>query len=63
LNCQIEQFIRFGRLVADALPQRLALQQLHGDERAQLVFANIVDDADIRVIQSRGGPGFPLKLV
>ena len=29
--------------------------------RAQLIFANVVNDADIGMIQSRGGACFPLK--
>ena len=43
------------------MPQRLAFQQLHGNEGAPVVFINVVDGADVRVIQRRGGPRFALE--
>lgn len=41
-----------------AVRQRLALEQLHRDEEPTLVVANLVDLAHVRVIDTRGGPGF-----
>ena len=43
------------------MPQRLALQQFHGNEGAAFVFIDVVDGADVRVIQGRGGPRFALE--
>src|SRR5208282_3355842 len=48
-------------LVVDPLFERLAFQQLHGDEVASAVFANLVDGADVRMVQSGGRARFALK--
>ncbi len=41
--------------------QRRALQILHGDERSPVLLADVIDRADVRVVQRRGGPGLALK--
>jgi hypothetical protein len=41
--------------------QRRAVQKLHDDEGAAAFFADVVDRADVGVIQSRGGFGFAAK--
>ena len=41
--------------------ERLPLQQLHGDEVLTVRFVDLVDRADIRVIQRGGREGFPLE--
>src|SRR6185436_18727395 len=41
--------------------QRRALQILHGDERAAVLLADVVDRADVGMVERRGGPGFTLK--
>src|ERR1700758_5611051 len=41
-------------LRGDSFPKSLAFQELHGDERSRLVFGDLVDGADIGMIQSRG---------
>ena len=41
--------------------QRLTLEQLHGDERTPVVFINVVDRANVRMIQGRRVPGLPLE--
>jgi hypothetical protein len=49
---------------ASALLERLALQKLHDDEGLACVLINVVDDADVGVIQRPGGPRLacqPLK--
>jgi hypothetical protein len=38
--------------------QSFAFEEFHGDEGAALVFANIVNGADIRMIQGGSGFGF-----
>ncbi len=41
--------------------QRLPLEQLHGEERPTFVFVNVVDGADVGVIERRGGAGLALE--
>ena len=50
---------RLQRATSDPLLQRGALQQLHGDEVATLVLVDIVDRADVGMIEPGGGTGFP----
>jgi hypothetical protein len=45
------------------MPESFPFQQFHGDERLAFMLANLVDRADIRVIQRGGGAGFPLKAI
>ena len=49
-------------LSSDVMLERLPLQQLHDDEGLPAVldaFVDIVDRADVRMIQRRGGTCFP----
>lgn len=43
------------------LPERLTLQQFHGDEVLAVGFVDFENGADIRMIQRGGGKGFALK--
>jgi hypothetical protein len=61
LNRQVEPLIRPDRLGRDALAQRLPFQQLHRQERPSLVFADIVNDANVGMVQGRGSPRFALE--
>src|SRR5580658_4015811 len=67
LCAEIEQLLKIHRLVGglavDTAFERLAFQQLHGDEVTSAVLADLVDGADIRVIQSGGGARLALKTV
>jgi hypothetical protein len=36
--------------------KRHAFKELHGDETASFILPNLVDGADVGVVQSRGGP-------
>ena len=45
----------------ESVPQRRALQILHGDERSPVLLADVVDRADVWMVERRGGPGFALK--
>ena len=47
----------------NALLQRGALQILHGDEGAALLFADVMNRANVGMIQRRRGPGLALKTV
>ena len=44
-------------MVADQVLQRLAVKELHGDEALALLLPDLVDGADIGVVQGRGGLG------
>jgi hypothetical protein len=51
----------FGRerFAGDVLAEGYAREQLHGDKRAALVFAYVVNGANIRVVQAGGRTRFP----
>ena len=51
----------FHRSPADAMLQRHAIQKLHSDERLSVLLANVVDRADIGVIQGGSSLRFALK--
>jgi hypothetical protein len=55
-----QRFLRHGATV-DAMFQRDAFQKFHGDERMPVLFADVVDGADIGMIQRGGGLGLALK--
>ena len=61
LDGQFEQQPRLERFARNAVPERLPLQELHGDERLAFVFADFVDRANVRMVERRGGPGLALK--
>ncbi len=61
LEREIEQFRNWYRLAGDAVPERLAFQELHHEKRPALIIAQIVNRADARMIQGRGGAGFALE--
>jgi len=71
LNGQVEQLIGrercAGRSGSRTRPsrnpvfQRLALQQFHGDERLAVVLANVVEGADVGMIERRSGARFALE--
>jgi hypothetical protein len=61
LNPQVEHLVECERLLADAVLQRLAFEQLHGDEGdcfaaiiAIIHYVDFIDGADVGVIQRRG---------
>src|SRR5262249_44666559 len=57
-DAQIDQSRYIQWLSANALPQRPAFQQFHRNEMLAFVFSNVVDRADIRMVQNRRGPRF-----
>ena len=59
-----------GRMVSvssgrarDAMLQRHAVQKLHGDEGLAVLLADVVDGADVGMIQRGSGPGFAAEAV
>jgi hypothetical protein len=61
LNTQLDENLEIDRTAADAMLQRLAFEPLHHDEMLALVLADVVDGADVRVVERGGGAGFALK--
>src|SRR2546425_6290045 len=57
-NAKPQQFFEFHRSLANHVLQRLPRKALHNDEEAVLVLANLVDGANVGMIQSRGGARF-----
>ena len=55
------KLIERHRLAVDAMLQRDALQQFHGDERHAGVLVNVVNGADAGMIQRGGGLRFALE--
>jgi hypothetical protein len=51
--------------ISSALPaivcRRVWLKQFHGDESSPIAFVDLIDRADMRVIQRRGSLGFTLE--
>jgi hypothetical protein len=47
--------------LAQAVADRLSLEQFHHDEALATMLADVVDRADVRVVQGRSGPGFALE--
>jgi hypothetical protein len=61
LNAQFQQGFELQWLAGDEMPERLAIQKLHHDEGLALPFVNVVDGADVRVVECRGGLCFTLE--
>src|SRR5208337_3396893 len=57
LNRDIEQGLAVQRASGDAVLQRSAIQELHGNEWLSLGLADLIDGADVRMIQRRCGTG------
>ena len=66
---EVDELFDPQRPGADAVLQRLAVEQLHHDEALTLVFADVEEHADVRVIERRGDarlarePGERLRIV
>ncbi len=61
LNRQTEQNFHLDGLSADKMLQRHAIQVLHGNERLPVVLADVVNGANIRMIQRGSGLRFALE--
>ena len=61
LDRQIQDLVRVQRLAQDALLQRLPLQQLHRDEVLAFVLVDVIDRADVGVIERRSRLGLALE--
>ncbi len=61
LDAQIEHRFDLQRLASDPVPERLPLQQFHGDEGSPIGLVDLVDRADVRVVQGGRSFGLPLE--
>jgi hypothetical protein len=61
LDADIEELVYRERAAGDSLAQSLAFEQFHDEKRLAIMFADIVDRADSRVIQGRGRASFALE--
>jgi hypothetical protein len=51
LDAKIEHGFNFQWLSGNPMPERLPLKQFHGDEASSIRFVNLMDRADVWVIQ------------
>src|SRR5579872_1995071 len=58
---QRQNHLRFHGPPADAVLQRQSIQKLHSDEGLPVLIVDLVDGADVRMVQCRSGLGFALK--
>ena len=60
-DSECQQHVGFQRTPRDAVLERDTVQELHDDERMPIVLADLVNCADVRMIQRRGSLGFALE--
>jgi hypothetical protein len=61
LNRQLQHFLQWQRLFFDPVLEGVALHQFHGDEGLAVVLADLVDGADVRMVQRRGSASLALE--
>src|SRR5215831_18737416 len=61
LDAKRQNHLRIERAPRDTLFQSHPFQQLHGNERLAVLFADVVNGADVRVIEGGSSLGFALK--
>jgi len=61
LNSEGQSFVERKRLTGDGVLEGLAVQKFHDDERMAVFFADFINGADVRVIESGGGLRFALE--
>jgi hypothetical protein len=61
LHGKIEEFVEFERFECDAVAQSFSLEKLHREEIPAADFSNLVDRADIGMVQCRGRARFASK--
>src|SRR6202035_5239561 len=58
---EVEQAIEFHGTASDEVLQSLAFETFHGDEGPSVFFADVVDGADVGMVESGSGFGFAAK--
>src|ERR1700746_245573 len=61
LDAQIEHLFDFERLTIDLMPEGLPFQQFHGDEGSTIGLVNLMDRADVWMVQGGRGLGLPFE--
>src|ERR1700686_5886982 len=61
LDSEREQGFRVQRFSVDPVAEGLTFQQFHGNKGAAIGFVDLIDGADVWMIESRGSFGFTLK--
>src|SRR6202043_1601578 len=61
VNCELEQLVRGQRPAQDALTQSHPFQQFHHDEILTVLLADLVDGADVRMVERRSGASLALE--
>ena len=61
LNCVLEHLQRLDVPRGNRFPERVALEQLHRDEELPPVFVDVVDRADVRMVERRRRAGLPCE--
>jgi hypothetical protein len=57
LDADLQQPLHVHRAAADAMFERGAVHEFHGDEGMAGILADLINRADVGVIQGRGGAG------
>ena len=61
LDAERQHHVDFKRLASDAMFQCYAIEIFHGDKRLSVLIVDLVDRADVRMVQSGSRLRFPLK--
>ena len=61
LDRDLEKPLEGRRRPRQEVPKRLAFDELHDDERAPVRLVDVVDRADVRVLERRRRPGLALQ--
>jgi len=61
LDGGVQKKIQLERAAGDAFAKRLTFEELHGDESAAFVFTDVVDGADVGMVERGCGAGFALE--
>ena len=56
LDTERQYFFARKCLPVNVIPQRFAIDELHGDERPAVLLADVIDGANARMVQSGRGP-------
>ena len=62
-DADFEKAIEFERAAGDDVLESRTVEKLHGDEGAAVVFADVVDGADVGMIQRGSGASFALEAI
>ena len=62
-DADFEKAFEFERAAGDDVLESGAVEKFHGDEGAAVVFADVVDRADVGMVQGGGGAGFALEAI